>query len=204
MKRMAEWLVMKSPAKLAEEKAQALQEAARASRAAAKASEQGRMDMYERAVHLKQAGDELLALLRQSQELSAGGVARVGQGVQSVGRKVDGLHESVESFLARAAEGTFGPGQAELREALEAVQSVDLVGQDVRTLSKEFDALRDLMVRALEGEQSPGQGRRGRHRKPNAGDGSQATVSRAEEREIAGSGSGEAGVGPDEEERWLW
>ena len=169
MKRMSDWLVMKSPAKLAEEKAQALEETARASRAQAAASEQGRLDMYERARHLKQAGDELLALLRQSQELNADGVAHVGQDVQSVGRKVDSMHESVESFLATAAEGAFGPGpQEELIEALQAVQSVNLVGQDVRTLSKEFGVLRDFLASALEGEQPPE--RRGRHRKPGAAD----------------------------------
>ena len=201
MKRMSEWLVMKSPARLAEERAEALQEAARASRAAAKASEQGRLDMYERAVHLKQAGDELLALLRQSQELSAGGVARVGQDVQSVGRKVDGLHESVETFLALAADGALGPGlREELREALAAVQSVNLVGQDVRTLSKQVDALRDVVVTVLEGEQPPGSGYMARHRRPD-GEGRQETAPEAEEQEITGPGPGQTGLSPEEEAR---
>lgn len=189
MGRRRMWLMAMSPVRVAEERARTAEEAA-------KRSEQGRLDMHERAQHLKEAGDGLMDLLRQSQDNVRDANQRTGAGVQVVGRKVDSMHESLDEFLLKAAAGGFGPGpQEELREALEAVQSVNLVGQDVRTLSKQVDALRDIMLHALEGDRE----RRGRHRRP--GDDGDAVAAGAGEQ---GTGPEDSGAGPDEEERWLW
>jgi hypothetical protein len=196
------WLVAKSPSKLADERARALREAARASQAYAKAAEQGRADMQghaqELTVHLREALGVAKGVGHVGRDVRA-----VGAEVQSVGRKVDAVHESVEEFLARAAAGAFGPGpQEELRQALEAVQSVNLVGQDVRMFGKELAALRDQLAGVLEDEQQPRQG--GRHRKTGDG-GQQAAGPEAGEPEGSrpGAGPGQAGLRPDEEERWL-
>lgn len=196
------WLMQKSPTKLAEEeRARALREAARASRAQAQASEQGRLEVLAHARelngHLKDALESAKGVDHVGQDVRA-----VGMEVQGLGRKVDSLNALVEEFIRRASAGAAGPGlREELREALEAVQSVNLVGQDVRTLAKEFDALRDWMIGLLEGDQQPAPC--GRHRK--TGDGEQAGAGVQDGQESAGTGAApeETGLGPDEE-RYLW
>jgi hypothetical protein len=161
---------------------------------------------------MQEHAQELTVHLREALGV-ARGVGHVGQDVQAVGtevqdvgRKVDAVHESVEEFLARAAAGAFGPGpQDELRQALEAVQSVNLVGQDVRMFGKELAALRDQLAGVLEDEQQPRRG--GRHRKTGGdGSGQEAAGTGAGEPEGSrpGAGPGQAGLCPDEEERWLW
>lgn len=111
--------------------------------------------------------------------------------VEWLARKLDGLSQSVHGLLARTETGAHGPGpqEEELRDALAAVQSVNLVGQDVRTLSKEFDALRELMLAVLDGERP-----RGRHHRPGTAE---------EEPEAPEGGPAGTGLSPDEEERWL-
>lgn len=196
------WLAALSPARMEEERAKALQDSAKAAWLAAKGADQRRRDVEQHAHELSGLLHEALDGVKGVDHVGQD-VRAVGMEVQDVGRKVDSMHESVDAFLAQAAAGAFGPGvQDQLGQALAAAQSVDMVGHDVRQLTKEVEVLRDWMIGLLEGEQKPAPV--GRHRKTDGG-GQQAAGPEAEEQEVTGTGAApeKTGPGPDEE-RWLW
>lgn len=168
-KQASSWLMKKSPAKVREEQVQALKLAAERSRAAADAAETARLTEQWRADGMQDVAQRWSDLFERERTAGLEGLARVDGDVRSVGRKVDSFREEMSEFLLWLQQvresGALGAGASreELMEALAAVQSVSLVGQDVRLVEKRLAELAELVdaMRGFPGPGAPGGGAAG-------------------------------------------